>query len=327
MLAKFVKLNIILYMLNKERFFSKNYIVAICAIACCLLWGSAFPCVKIGYSLFNVDTSHVPSLMLFAGMRFFLAGIYVTAFACIANKKFVAPKKQNFWRVGVLCLFQTLGQYAFFYIGLANTTGVKSSILNGLGVFFTILCACFLFRTEKFNVIKLIGCVLGFLGVILVNFGGNFTFDFTFAGEGAIILSGLCSAIAACFVKVFSKHENTSILCGYQFLFGGGLLIVIGLCFGGRIAPVGFTPFLMLLYLAFISSFAFTLQGYLMKYNTVSRVAVYKSTNPLFGALFSAIILSESDQLLSPLTLLAVLCVCLGIFTINKFGELKRAKL
>ncbi len=60
-----------------EKFFSKNYIVCIGAIICCILWGSAFPCVKIGYRLFEIDTESVPSLMLFAGMRFSLAGVLV----------------------------------------------------------------------------------------------------------------------------------------------------------------------------------------------------------------------------------------------------------
>ena len=77
----------------------------------------------------------------------------------------------------------------------------------------------------------------------------------------------------------------------------------------------------MLLYLGFLSAFAFTLQGFLLKYNPVSKVAVFKSTNPLFGAVFSAIVLGESGQLLSWFTLIALVLVCSGIFVINKFGE------
>ncbi len=312
-------------MKNMEKFLTKPYVVVIGAIMCCLLWGSAFPCVKLGYSLFAVDTSHTPSLMLFAGLRFTLAGVFVIGFSCITQKKFVAPKPKNLWCIAVLCLFQTVGQYVCFYVGLANTSGVKSAIFNGLGVFFTILSACFIFRTEKFNLIKLAGCLLGFAGVVLVNFGGDFSFQFTFMGEGFLTISGICAALAIGFTKIFSKRENTAVLCGYQFFLGGLSLVIIGLSFGGNVAPVGFLPYLMLVYLAFIASFAFTLQSYLMKYNPISKVAVYKSTNPLFGAVFSALILGEGDKLLSIFTLIAVLCVCAGIFIINKFGERKKA--
>jgi drug/metabolite transporter (DMT)-like permease len=162
---------------------------------------------------------------------------------------------------------------------------------------------------------------LGFGGVIIINLGGNFTFEFKLIGEGFIILSGISAAVAAGLVKVFSKYESPSVICGWQFFIGGLILIAIGLCFGGRVAPATPWAFAELLYLAFISSFAFTLQGYLVKYNPISKVAVYKSTNPLFGVVFSAIFLGESEQLLNYYTLIAVALVCAGIFIINKFGE------
>ena len=100
-----------------EKFFTKNYVVCVGAIICCILWGSAFPCVKIGYKLFEVNTDSVPSLMLFAGTRFSLAGILVIIFGCILKRKFIVPKPKNLWRVGVVSLFQTVAQYTFFYIG------------------------------------------------------------------------------------------------------------------------------------------------------------------------------------------------------------------
>lgn len=311
---------------DKERFFTRNYIVCLCAIFCCILWGSAFPCVKTGYVLFGIDKQHAPSLMLFAGIRFTLAGVFVIAFGSVTSKKFLVFKPKNYWRIGIVALFQTILQYTCFYIGVANTSGVKSSVLNGLGVFFTILAACFVFRTEKFNLVKLIGCLLGFGGIVLINIGGKFTFEFSFLGEGCVILSGLSSAVAAGFVKVFSKHEDTTALCGYQFFFGGIILSVIGLIFGGTITQVSAGAVFLLIYLAFLSACAFTLQGTLLKYNPVSKVAVFKSTNPLFGALFSAIILQEYDQLLSIFTLIALALVCLGIFIINKFGEKKKTE-
>ena len=303
-----------------EKFFSKNYVVVIGALICCMLWGSAFPCVKVGYGLFGVDTCSYSSLILFAGIRFTLAGVLVLAFGSALQRKFLLPKRKNIWRVAVVALFQTAMQYTFFYIGLANLTGVKSSVLNGLGVFFTIIAACFIFRTERFTLIKLAGCILGFGGVLVMNLDG-LNFEFSLTGEGFIIFSGLSAAMAAGFVKVFSKHENTTTLCGWQFFCGGLALVIIGAATGGSIRPTSGASFAMLFYLAFLSACAFTLQGYLLKYNPVSKVAVFKSTNPLFGALFSAIILGETEQLLHYTTLIALALVCGGILIINLLGE------
>ena len=305
---------------DAERLFSKNIGVIFGAIICCMLWGSAFPCVMLGYTLFNVDTSSYSSLILFAGVRFTLAGVLVLIFGSITQRKILLPKRRNIWRVGVVALFQTAVQYTCFYIGLAHLTGVKSSVLNGLGVFFTIIAACFIFRTERFNLIKLLGCVLGFGGVLIMNLDG-LDFTFTFVGEGLIIMSGLSAAMAAGFVKIFSKYENTTTLCGWQFFCGGIALVIIGAAAGGGIRPASGASFGMLFYLAFLSACAFTLQGYLLKCNPVSRVAVFKSTNPLFGALFSAIILGEREQLLHYTTLIALALVCGGILVINLLGD------
>ena len=139
----------------------------------------------------------MPSIILVAGLRFTLAGMLVVAFGSIQLKKFLLPKAKNWWCVLLVCIFQAVAQYIFFYIGLAHVSGVKGSVLNGLGVFFTILIACFVFRTERFNLIKLAGCMLGFGGVILINIGGDFSFEFTLLGEGFVILSGLSAAVAA----------------------------------------------------------------------------------------------------------------------------------
>ncbi|MDE5729013.1 MAG: DMT family transporter, partial [Clostridia bacterium] len=121
-------------------------------------------------------------------------------------------------------------------------------------------------------------------------------------------------------------HEDTTALCGYQFLLGGIVLVIVGLAGGGQIPAITVGGAFMLLYLAFLSACAFTLQGFLLRYNPVSKIAVYKSTNPLFGAVFSAIILGESEQLLNWFALLAIALVCAGIFVINKFGEMKFKK-
>lgn len=286
-----------------------------------MLWGSAFPCVKLGYSLFKIDTGDIPTLILFAGIRFTLAGFLVIAAFSLTRRKFLFPQKGSRGITALVCLFQTCLQYAFFYIGVANTSGVKSSVLNGLGVFLTILAACFVYRTEKFTPIKFFGCVLGFCGVILINLGKDFGFEFSLTGEGFVILACLNSALAAGLMKIAAKRGDTAAVCGWQFFAGGTVLTVAGLCSGGRINYIGAGGAFMLLYLAFLSACAFTLQGFLLRFNPVSRIAVFKSANPIFGVVFSAILLGERNRLLSFNTLLALVFVCLGILIINKSGE------
>ena len=55
------------------------------ALFCCVLWGSAFPCVKIAYPLFKI--SDTGSQILFAGVRFFISGIITFIVGCILEKR------------------------------------------------------------------------------------------------------------------------------------------------------------------------------------------------------------------------------------------------
>ena len=139
----------------------KTYIAALLAMLCSALWGSAFPCVKIGYGLFSVNTENSASLILFAGVRFFIAGIMVIIIGSIMHKKPMIPKLREVPKVIFLSLFQTILQYLFFYIGLANTSGVKSSVIEGMSVFVCILISSLIFRLEKLTWLKIAGCVLG----------------------------------------------------------------------------------------------------------------------------------------------------------------------
>ena len=181
----------------KADILTKTWIAAILAIFCSALWGSAFPCVKIGYGLFGVDTSQPMSLILFAGIRFFAAGIMVIITGSIMHKKPLVPKIKELPKVAALSLTQTILQYLFFYIGLANTSGVKSSVIEGMSVFVCILISSLVFRLEKLTKFKIIGCVLGTAGIVVINLDRSLLSGFSLTGDGFILLSTIAYAISS----------------------------------------------------------------------------------------------------------------------------------
>ena len=310
---------------NKKNIFTYWYVILIVAVFCRLLWGSAFPSIKIGYKLFAIESGDGLSQMLFAGMRFFLAGILTIVFGSFMFKKVLLPKKSSLPKIGLLAIFQTALQYTFFYLGLANTTGVKSSIITASAVFFTILFSALVFKHEKLTTRKILGCVVGFAGILIINLGkGGFDMSLKLVGEGFIFISALSSAIAAGFVKKFAKKENTVMLCGYQFALGGLVLMTIGLVGGGKITQVSFEGIAMLFYLAFISSAALSLWSTLLKHNPVSKISVYGFLNPVFGVVLSAWLLNEADTLDVPRTLIALLFVVVGVLIINLNVKFKK---
>ena len=151
-------------MQKTNKIYTNMIFVTFAALLCCALWGSATPAIKIGYELL-LPERNVPSIMLFAGVRFTIAGLLTVLIYSIGRRKFLYPKKENYGKVCVISCFQTVIQYIFFYIGLANTTGVKGTIISGSNVFFAILIASLIFHQEKITVKKILGCFLGFAGI------------------------------------------------------------------------------------------------------------------------------------------------------------------
>lgn len=302
----------------KEETMKKTWVVCLCAMVCCLLWGSAFPCVKIGYQLFQIPSDGTATQILFAGCRFTLAGILAVIIGSFMQGSFLFPKKSSWGMVLKLSGMQTILQYIFFYIGLAHASGVKSSIIEATNVFFSILVASLLFRQEKLTSKKIFGCILGFAGVVLINLNGaGLDSGMTLAGEGSILLSTVAYAFSAVFIKRYSKYENTVALSGYQFLIGGVIMMLIGFVAGGRITHITGGGMVMLLYLAFISAVAYSLWGILLKYNPVSRVSVFGFMNPVFGVILSAWFLQEKEQALGIKSVVSLILVCVGIYVVN----------
>ena len=145
-------------MVQKKNTLTKTGIVALLACVCCILWGSAIPVIKTGYRLMEVDAADTASQIVFAGVRFTLAGLLVLIFASIREKKVLIPDRTILKYAVPVCLAQTVGQYFFFYIGVAHTSGVKGGIITGLGNFIAILMACLIVRNERMTGRKMAGC-------------------------------------------------------------------------------------------------------------------------------------------------------------------------
>ncbi len=304
-------------MKTKEQFMTKTVVVWLGALLCCALWGSAFPCIKIGYQLFEIPSDATATQILFAGCRFTLAGILAIIIGSVLNHRILIPKQGSWGKITKLCMLQTVAQYLFFYIGLANTSGVKASIIEGVNVFISILVASLIFRQEKLTARKMLGCIIGFAGVILVNITGGIDMAFTFTGDGFIVFSTIAYAFSSVMIKRYSQEENPVTLSGYQFVLGGLIMVVCGLLMGGRLTVISGAGIAMLLYLAVISAVAYSMWGVLLKYNPVSRVTVFGFMNPVFGVILSAIFLRESGSI-GVVCILALVLVCAGIYIVNR---------
>ena len=304
---------------------TRTWCVALLAMVSCGLWGSAIPCIKIGYELLGIASADVPSELLFAGLRFMLAGIIAIAAASVAERRFICVKPSSAGMVVRLSLAQTIVQYAFFYIGVSHASGVKGTIVNASSTFLTILVATLIFRQERLTGRKLVGCLVGFAGVILVNLTGDLGGAMSVTGEGFILIASLSYAVSSSLIRMYSQHENPVALSGYQFLLGGTVLAAAGFALGGRFAQVTPAGLGMLFYLACVSGIAYSLWSILLKHNPTSRVAIFGFMNPIFGVVLSSVLLGEEGALPWLQTLVALALITAGIIIVNRTPVGERA--
>ena len=305
---------------TQQRLICRPYIVALLAVLCCALWGSAYPCVKLGYEWFMVEGA--PSQILFAGCRFTLAGIVTLAAGCLMERKFLTIRRSIIPSVLLLGLCQTTLQYALFYLGLAHTTGSKASVITATNVFFSILIAHFVVPGERLTWKKSLGCIFGFIGVTLVNVSANgLVGGFHLLGEGLLLVMAFSYGISSVMVKFISQKGDPVAITAYQLIFGGFVLIMAGKILGGQITPCGAKAYLLFSYMVMLSAVAFSIWTILLRYNPVGQVSVFGFANPVFGIILSGLILRE--QFVSVKNVIALVLVCLGILIVNLSEEKK----
>ncbi len=282
------------------------------AVFCCILWGSAFPCIKIGYEWLNIASTG--SQILFAGYRFFLAGVMVFITACIMEKRLICIGKNSMPHVLGIGFLQTTVQYVCFYIGMSHVTGSKGAILTASSVFFTILIAHFIIKAERLTAWKGIGCLVGFAGVILINVGG-IGGGFSIMGDGMMLTAAAAYGASSVLLKLMMHRGTPMSITAYQMIFGGFLLMVIGILASGTVTGFDAKSAVLLIYMAALSAAAFSIWTVLLKYNPVGSVAIFGFSIPVFGTLLSGLFLGENVFTITNLA--ALLCVSGGIVIVN----------
>ncbi|MBO6188743.1 MAG: DMT family transporter [Prevotella sp.] len=299
----------------KTSIFQRPAWVVVFALTAAISWGWAFPLIKIGFSAFGIAADMTGSKMLFAGIRFAAAGLIVLAVAYASGRSFKTDIRHDWWFLVAFALMNTALHYFFFYIGMSHSEGSRAAILNSLSTFLVVLLACACFKSDRLTPRKMLGCAVGFSGVLALNLGGAESGRFTWLGDGMIILNAVCGACANLMTRGLSRRVDVFVGTGYALTLGGLLLVVPGLALGGTLPTVSLLGVVCLLLLIAISALGFTLYNKLLSMNPVGKVAIYNSLIPVVGAVTSCLCLGETFHAKYAL---AGGLAALGIFIVNR---------
>lgn len=304
--------------MDKSKFYTNRINIIIISGICTFLWGSAFPAIKVGYEIFNIASSDIGSKLIFAGYRFSLAGIFVLIIKLSIKQSIFNLSIKDVKEITILGFVQTTFQYIFFYLGMTYTTGVRGSIINGTGTFFSIILAHFIYKNDKLNLSKILGCIVGFTGVVIINIGKSSVLEggFSLRGEGFIVLAAFMTSVSAIYSKKISQNKDAYTVTGYQLAVGGLALILIGHLLGGNLSNFNAKSTSLLMYMSLLSSVAFALWSQLLKYNKVGVISIFNFLIPIFGTILSAIVLKEN--IFDIKIFVALILVCVGIYLVYK---------
>lgn len=303
--------------MDTKKLMTNKYAVFALVVLCTLLWGTAPAIIKIGYreTVFGIASSDIPAQILFAGARFVCAGLMLLAFGLAGSGRKILPEKKDIKPVILLGFSQTFFHYLFTFVGVAHTTASKAAVFTAATAFISVLFAPLFFRDEKLTLKAVLGCIVGFSGIIYINFDKSGLGGFSFLGEGFVLLSCICNVAGNFISKVFGRNISALKLNGWQMLFGGVVLVAVGVCTGGRLNFTSGRCYLIIIYLAAVSAIAFTLWTKILVYNPAGRISIFNLLIPLFSTAFSGLLLKEN--VLTFTNLFSLTLVCAGIALVN----------
>ena len=274
--------------------FQRPFWVSCFALTAAVVWGWAYPLIKMGFEEFAITPDMTGNKILFAGVRFTFSGLIILAFAKAKRRSFAMRRKTDWWFMLLFALLNTTFHYSTFYIGLSFSAGARAAILNSLSVFLLVIMACIFFKSDRFTMGKVLGCVLGFAGILALNMGGAESGHFTLLGDGMIIVNALCSAVASLLTRSLIKRVDVFVGTGYSLGLGGLLLRVPSLLAGATMPQITWWGLVILLLLIGISALSFVLYNKLISCNPVGKVAIFNSLIPVVGAVTSCLCLGET---------------------------------
>lgn len=292
------------------------------SLLCMFLWGSAIPTTKLSYDALQMAQGEVFTRIYFAGLRFLLASFFVLFYLIVKDrgKERISRLRKRDWRFLVgMGMMRITVCYFFYYIALANISGVKGSIFQSASTFLTVLIAPFVVKEDRFTKEKAAALLLGFGGILVANVSKGFDMNVTMVGEGFMLLSALGSALTEVLVKPKGKGISASVITWSQLLLGSLPLLIVGYLFAEHAFHWTPAAIALLVYGSLISAVAFILWYALLKNNDAGELALYRLFIPIFGSLISAIVL-PGDALTLSLTA-GLLLVVAGIYVLNRFGR------
>lgn len=265
-------------MINKRPKIKAEFIL----IGVVIIWGYTFPVIK------NVLESISP--FTFLSYRFFLAlSIVYLIFRNRLKSIDLLTIKKGFL-IGSFLFLGYFGQT----VGTQFTTATKTAFITGISVVIVPIISFFWIR-EKIRRNSAIGVTLAVIGLWLMNTNG--AIYHINIGDSLVFLGAIGFALYIVGVDVYTRKMDYVQLVFIQLGTVCLLSFIAAIIFEKNAINLSYdfsVWWAIIINGVFATALAFYLQNRFQKYSSPTKIAIIFSAEPVFGAIFSYLILGET---------------------------------
>lgn len=186
-------------------------------VALATLWGMSFVAIEAGLSYF-------PPL-LFAGVRYVIAGAVVLAYAAVVSEQWVPRGRDEWLGVGIVGVFVIALYHGLLYVGELYISGAIAAVVVSLAPILTAAFAALLLPTQRIEGTELVGFVLGLVGVaVIADPAATGMGTIELVGIGLTFLAAVAFSLGAVLLRPLRTDFPVVALQGWAMLIGAGVL-------------------------------------------------------------------------------------------------------
>ena len=291
--------------MHPDRNWRLNVIAAFAIVY--LVWGSTYLAIRVGVATLP------PAL--FAGARFFAAGLLLAAYAYLSGQHL--PRDRHEWKtITVVAVFLLVGANGLVVWGeqwvpsnqaalIASTVALWLAGLGALGP-----------QGESISRRRLTGLFIGFVGVMLLMWPDDSFVLEHFSAQLAILLAALSWAAGSIYMRRRKPSTPPLMAAAMQSLVAGVLLGFIGFSAGeaGRWVWTGNATYALLYLIVFGSCLAYAAYIWLLHEVSPTALGTYAYVNPVVAVLLGGWLLDES---LNAIQFAGMLVVLVGVVLVS----------
>ena len=292
-----------------------KFIDYILLTALSLIWASAFFNIKIATYSFGPLT--------IAFLRVFFGSIPVLLLCYYKNIKIEAFSKDWHW-FAMIGFINLVAPFFLIAYGVKSVQSNLAAILMSTTPLSSTVLAHFYTKNEKFNIIKTIGILIGFSGIIFL-FSDNILIDQNnFTSALLILLGSTCYVVGGVLTLKISKKKNENVT-GSILIWAIIILFPLVVLIEQPWESIPRTDSLIsVIYLGIVpTGIAWLLRFRILTQNGLIFQSQVSYLIPLFGVILGYIFLEE---LITIKVLISLLAVCIGIYFVRK-GDNRSLKL